>query len=153
MNVITQQYNNLPASKEARLQLALQAIKQDANLSERQAAKIYEVPRSTLADRRAGKQFRRDCTPNSRKLTLLEEELIIHHILSLAARGFPPRLDAVTDMANLLRKQRGQQPVGCNWASNFVRRRPELKVRFNCKYDYKRALCEGSRGYMRLVGL
>jgi RecB family endonuclease NucS len=36
----------------------------------------------------------------------------------------------------------------------FVRRRPELKVKFNRKYDYKRALCEDPqviRDWFRLV--
>jgi hypothetical protein len=33
-------------------------------------------------------------------------------------------------------------PVGQNWAANFVKRRPKLKVKFNYKYDYQRALCE-----------
>jgi hypothetical protein len=32
--------------------------------------------------------------------------------------------------------------VGVNRPSTFVERQPELKVKFNRKYDYKRALCE-----------
>jgi RecB family endonuclease NucS len=35
-----------------------------------------------------------------------------------------------------------------------VKRRPELKVKFNRKYDYKRALCEDPKvieGWFRLV--
>jgi hypothetical protein len=35
---------------EARIQLALKAIKQDVNLSVRHAAAIYNVPYSTLAN-------------------------------------------------------------------------------------------------------
>jgi hypothetical protein len=35
---------------EARIQLALKAIKQDANLSVQRAAAIYNVPYSTLAN-------------------------------------------------------------------------------------------------------
>jgi hypothetical protein len=68
--------------------------------------------------------------------------VIARHILDLDARGFPPRLPAVTDMANSLRAERNMGHVGINWASTFVKRRPELKVKFNRKYDYKRALCE-----------
>jgi hypothetical protein len=30
--------------------------------------------------------------------------------------------------------------VGVNWPSTFVKCQPELKVKFNRKYDYKRAL-------------
>ncbi|EFQ88426.1 hypothetical protein PTT_15699 [Pyrenophora teres f. teres 0-1] len=57
-------------------------------------------------------------------------------------------------MADLLRKERSQPLVGVNWAATFVKRRPELKVKFNRKYDYKRALCEDPeviRGWFRLV--
>ena len=57
-------------------------------------------------------------------------------------------------MADLLRKERGQPPVGINWASTFVKRRSELQVKFNRKYDYKRALCEDFeviQGWFRLV--
>ena len=127
---------------EGDLQLALQAIEQDQNLSERRAADIYNVPRKTLSDRRAGKVSRRDCTPNSMKLLKTEEEVIIQHILDLDSRGFPPRLAAVKDMADSLLAARHQDPVGINWASTFVQRTPELKVKFNQKYKYKRALCE-----------
>jgi len=42
-------------------------------------------------------------------------------------------------MANKLLTARGKDKVGKNWASNFVRRTPELKTRFNRKYDYQRA--------------
>jgi hypothetical protein len=151
---MSQQRNDLPASKEARLQLALQAIKQDATLSQRRAAAIYNVSQSTLSTRRAGTTLRRDCTPNSMKLLKTEEEVIIQHILDLDARGFPPRLAAVKDMADSLLAERHHDPVGQNWAANFVKRRPELKVKFNRKYDYKRALCEDPkaiRGWFQLV--
>jgi len=76
------------------------------------------------------------------KLLLTEEETIVQYILDLAIRGFPPRLDAIRDMADSLLAERHRDPVGENWAKTFVKRRPELKVRFNRKYDYKRALCE-----------
>jgi hypothetical protein len=137
-----QQQDQFPASKEARLQLGLQATKRDANLSQRRAAATYNVSRNTLKRRRAGTPFQRDCTPKSMKLLKLEEEVIVQHILDLDARGFPARLAAVADMANSLRAKRHMDPVGVNWPSTFVKRQPELKVKFNRKYDYKRALCE-----------
>ena len=46
---MSQQPNKLPESKEARLQLALQPIKQDATLSQRRAATIYNVSQNTLS--------------------------------------------------------------------------------------------------------
>jgi hypothetical protein len=57
-------------------------------------------------------------------------------------------------MANSLRAERGLGHVGLNWPSTFVKRQPELIVKFNRKYDYKRALCEDSgvvQGWFSLV--
>jgi hypothetical protein len=64
------------------------------------------------------------------------------HILKPDKRGYPPRRTDVEDMANSLLAERNQPPVGKNWAGTFVKRRPELTIKFNRKYDYKRALCE-----------
>ena len=130
------------ASNERQIQLALQALQQDATLSQQRAAAIYRVPQKTLSDRRAGRPSRADSIAKSRSLTNNEERVIVEHILELVARGFPPRLAAVADMANSLRAERGLGHVGLNWPSTFVKRQPELVVKFNRKYDYKRALCE-----------
>src|SRR4051812_7680502 len=55
-----------------------------------------------ISDRRARKTPRRDCMPNRMKLTKAEEQVLIKHILELDARGFPPTLAAVKDMADQL---------------------------------------------------
>ena len=139
---------------EPQIQLALQALKRDANLTQRRAAALYNVSRSTLSNRLAGKQSQRDCKPKSMKLLVTEEDVIVQHILDLDARGFPPRLAAVKDMADSLLAERHRDPVGQNWAATFVKRRPKLKVKFNRKYSYKRALCEDPKvikGWFRLV--
>jgi RecB family endonuclease NucS len=57
-------------------------------------------------------------------------------------------------MADCLLAQRHHGLVGKHCANNFVQRQPELQVKFNRKYDYKRALCEDPeiiRGWFRLV--
>jgi hypothetical protein len=133
------------ALKERQIQLALWALEQDATLSLRRAAAIYNVPLTTLHHRRAGRPSRVDIMPNSRNLTNAEEQVVVTYILELVARGESPRLAAVTNMANYLREERGLAPVGPQWASTFVSRQEELKVVFNRKYDYRRALCEDPR--------
>ncbi|KAJ8111827.1 hypothetical protein OPT61_g5673 [Boeremia exigua] len=80
--------------------------------------------------------------PNSRGLDNNKEQVIVDHILELDARGFGPWLADVAAMANSLRAERNLGPVGTNWPSTFVKRQLELKVKFNWKYDYKRAKCE-----------
>jgi hypothetical protein len=152
--VMPQRKNAKKPSNEADIQLAVKAIQCDATLSQRRAEKIYRVPQKTLSDRLAGASPRRDCTPNSTKLTSTEELVIVQHILKLDERGYPPRLTDVEDVANSILAERNQPHVGKNWAGTFVKRRPELTVKFNRKYDYKRALCEDPevvQGWFRLV--
>lgn len=108
------------------------------------AAKTYDIPRTTLRRRLDGITARRDCNIRSRKLTPIEESVIIQYILDRDSRGFPPRLRDVEDMANKLLTDRGVGKVGKNWCSKFVKRSPELKTRLNRKYDYQRAKCEDS---------
>jgi hypothetical protein len=144
----------LPSNQEGRILLAIQALKLGQLQSIRAAAKAYDVPYSTLSTRLHGIACRRDMTPNLQKLTLKEEEAIVRYILDLDSRGFPPRPQAVQEMADLLLAERDALPVGKNWTTNFIKRRTELKTKFNRKYDYKRALCEDPviiRDWFRLV--
>jgi hypothetical protein len=90
------------ASHEADIHLAISALDQAQIPTERHAAQTFEVPRTTLQRRRAGKPARRDCQPNSKKLTELEEEVITRYILDLDTRGFSPTYAAVRDMADKL---------------------------------------------------
>ena len=128
--------------KEARILLALQALKQDPKQSVRSIAKAYTLPEASLRYRIKGRPSRRDQPANSRNLTDLEESVLVREVLDLYSRGFPPRLSGIGDMADKLRTTRGASRVGPRWASNFVKRHPELRTRFTRKYDYQRAQCE-----------
>ncbi|KAM5529851.1 transposase [Fusarium oxysporum f. sp. phaseoli] len=132
---------------EARILLALQALQTNPKLSLRCAADIYKVNRITLSRRQNGLQSRRDWIPKSRRLSNLEENIIVQFILDLDMRGFPPRLRAVEEMANRLLADRDALPVGKRWAHNFVKRQPELKTRLFRRYDYPTII----RGWFRLV--
>jgi hypothetical protein len=139
---MSQQFYPVSTDQEGRILLAIQAIKQGQFKNPYSAAASYDVNYSTLRERMNGTPARRDCTPNNRKLTSLEELAIVQYILDLDSRGFPPRPQAVQEMADLLLAERGGTPVGVNWTSNFIKRRTEIKTKFNRKYDYKRAQCE-----------
>src|SRR5690349_14610362 len=102
---------------ESQVILALQALENDPKLSLRAAARIFSVDPMKLSRRRRGQQSRRDIPANSRKLTDLEESVIIQYILDLDAKGFPPRLSGVEDMANRLLAERDAERVGTRWAS------------------------------------
>jgi hypothetical protein len=129
-------------SNEADIQLAISSINARQIQSNRSAAAIYNVAEATLRRRRAGIPARRDCQPNSRKLTKLEQEVITRHIIDLDIRGFAPTYEAVRDMADKLLAARGAGQVGVHWPRNFIKRTGSLKTRFNRAYDRQRALCE-----------
>jgi hypothetical protein len=124
------------SSNEARILLALQALQNNPNLSTRQAATIYEVYYRTLQRRRNGIKSRSDWIPKSRKLSDLEEQIIVQFVIDLDSRGFPSRLRFVEEMANSLLADRNASPVGKRWAYNFIKRQPELKMCIFCRYDY-----------------
>ncbi|KAM9874243.1 transposase [Verticillium dahliae] len=128
-------------SKESQLILALQAMERNPELSMRRAADIFNVPKTTLRRRRNGTPSRRDSPPNSANLNEGEEQAVIRYILDMDSRADPPRPKDVAAMANTLLDERGARRVGINWATSFVKRRPELQTRFFRPYDYRRALC------------
>jgi predicted HTH domain antitoxin len=80
---------NMPKSskssveREGRISLAVKAIQNGQIKSVREAARIFEVPRSTLQDRLNGIKFRKETRANSYKLTPIEEESLVKWILSL----------------------------------------------------------------------
>jgi len=99
-------------SNEAKVILALEALQNDKNLSLRAVAKLYNVPTSTLGDRRASRPIRRDIPANLYSLTDLEEQTIIQYIIELSIRAFPPKLRSIEDIANHLQRKRDIPPIG-----------------------------------------
>ena len=131
-----------PLPKESRIILALEALKKDPKLSVRKAATIYEIPRSSLQHRRAGKQPRPEIPANLRKLTDFKEQVLLERVLDLDTRGFQPQLSDLREMADRLRAARGASGVGPRWANGFVKRHSKVTTRFRRRIDYKRAQCE-----------
>ena len=129
---------------EARVILAIEAIKSSQKLSRRAAAKLYNVPETTLRQRMNGRTPITDYRPVGQLLTKVEEQVVVDYINSLDARGFPPSVGDVEAMVNTILASRGARHVGKQWSYRFVKRRPELKTRFSRAYDFQRALCENS---------
>jgi predicted HTH domain antitoxin len=151
----SQKRQNL-AEQEGRILLAIQAIKEQKKLSIRAAARIYDIPFSTLQARLKGHQNRVDLRANSFKLTEIEENSLKKWVISLDTRGAAPRPYMVEEMANLLLTTRGTTPtqtVGKNWVGNFVKRHPELDTRFSKRYNYERARCEDPKIIMEWFNL
>jgi hypothetical protein len=99
---------------ENRILLATNAIRSTPRLSIRRAAEIYNVPKSTIADRMKGQTAKADSYHGRSNLTKIEEEVIVQYVLDRDSRGFSPRISDVGDMANLLLRKRGARHVGKN---------------------------------------
>ncbi|KAF6525425.1 hypothetical protein HZS61_011220 [Fusarium oxysporum f. sp. conglutinans] len=141
-------------SKEADILLALRVYQDNLKLGLREAARLYNADYWAVRHRRNGMQARCNWVPKSRKLSDLEEQIILQFILDLDSRGFPPRLRGIEEMANRLLADRDTSPVGKRWAANFIKRQPDLKTRLQRRYDYQRARCEDTtiiRDWFKLV--
>ena len=91
---------------EGDILLAISSIDAAQIPSARRAAAIFNVPKATLRDQRAGKPVWRNCKPNLKKLTKLKEEVIIRYILDLDTRRFAPTLGTIRDIADKLLTKR-----------------------------------------------
>lgn len=98
-------------NNERQLNLAIKARQQSPKLSLRAIARVYSVDHRRLGDGLRGVQPRRDSLVKSKKLTNLEEAMLIQHILDLCAKGFPPRLSVVGAMADRLLATRDTRRV------------------------------------------
>jgi hypothetical protein len=97
---------------EGRILLGLQALQNNPKLSLRRAAQIYNVNYWKLRRRNHGIQSQRDSIPKSRKLSDLEEQIIIQFIIDLDSQGFPSRLRFIEKIANSLLADCNALPIG-----------------------------------------
>lgn len=133
------------AEQEGRILLAISALKNDQIRTVAEAARIFNVPRTSLRRRLDGHPFRPEARSNGHKMTRNEEESLIRWILSMDQRGAAPRPSHVQEMANILLSKRGlpvSQTVGKSWVYNFISRHEEIKTRYSRRYNHQRAKCE-----------
>ena len=76
--------------KEGRLALSTQAIQTRQIKSLRQAARLYNIPETTLRMRVRGALPQASANAQKRKLSPTEEQSLVEWILDLDQRGFPP---------------------------------------------------------------
>jgi hypothetical protein len=77
-------------TQEARIILAIKAIRTSKKLSHCSTTKLYKVPYTTLSDRIASRIPRCKLEANCHKLTELEEEVVLRYIFDMDIRGFVP---------------------------------------------------------------
>jgi hypothetical protein len=129
----------MSSQNEGRISLALQAYNSNQISSLCAAASTYDVPLTTLRDRRTSILPRAIAPANSRKFTLEEEQIILQQVLQRSTGGLPLQRVAVEEIANTMlctKNPSRPQKVGKNWVSNFVKRNPRLSSIYNRKMDY-----------------
>jgi len=77
-------------TQEAQIILIIEAIRTSKKLSRRKAAKTYNIPKTILHNRIAGRIPCSNTRSAVQNLTKLEEQIIINHILDRDSRGFSP---------------------------------------------------------------
>ena len=131
--------------KEARIKDAINAVrkKQIRNITD--AARIFEVPRSTVADRVHGRTPRVETRANCHKLTTAEEEALPTWLLDMDARGYPLTPSNIRSAALLLLQARhpsNEVAIGVNWISRYINRTERIQGKYTRRYDHQRAKCE-----------
>jgi hypothetical protein len=121
----------LDLTQVQRMELALAALVASGtkpnghpNLSIRQTAILYEVPRSTLTDRWNGTLTRKEGHAHELLLTPAQEEVLVDWIKVMGHRGIPLTATAITDYVTHIVGQ-----VGESWVRHFKARHPELNLK------------------------
>jgi hypothetical protein len=131
--------------QDGKILLAIKALQNEDIPYITAAARVYNVPRSTLRDRVNGALAKPTTRGNRLKLTQLDEKVLTKWVVSMNDRGAAPRPPMVRTMANLLLAATGNDVVGKCWVTNFIKRTPEIQTRFSRRYNYSRALQEDPR--------
>ena len=130
------------SSNEGNILLAISAFKSHQFTSIREAARTYNVSKTTLTRRICRGTAREHYIPLNKNLTKAEEEVLVREILKLDSQGLSPTISFVKEMADTICKVRGAPPVGVNWTQRFIQRTPALSVKLGRAYECQRKLYE-----------
>jgi hypothetical protein len=127
------------AQIEENIQKAIIALQLKEFKSIRLAAEHFEVAKSTLASRMAGRKSRTQSHEHVQILSNAEENTLARWITRLTATGFPATPMLVKEMAEEIRMRRVQlassrttlqtnpTPIGHEWIYRFLKRHPNFK--------------------------
>ena len=124
--------------REERIQKALEAFRSGQEPSLRAAAESYGILKTTLCNRYNNQTgTRQEANRQRQLLSPAQEDVVVAWIQKLDDWGFPPRLDMVRGMAEMLARP---QPIGKHWLSRFLNRHPELSSKYSEQLNRQRAL-------------
>ena len=116
------------ADRKERIDLAVAAVKD--GMSQRAAAKIYAISRTTLAARLASQLNKRTAHETEQFLSPSLENYLVKVILDLKKAGKTPLRIKVKQIAIYILKKQGMlEKVRKYWVRRFLKRHPELKIK------------------------
>ena len=136
---MTRPKNSERVKAEARIQEAIKAMKNDKKYTLCQAARDFNIPRSTLQHRVNGTKPRNKAQEDRMNLTHNEESELAQWITTLTGRDYAPRYNTVRELAEIIRNRRvkgindesiqlvNYEPFGRDWVARFLSRHPHLE--------------------------
>ncbi|UPX10142.1 uncharacterized protein EKO05_0000813 [Ascochyta rabiei] len=113
--------------REVAIQSAIADLNSGVFTSQRQAAKAYSVPRSTIQERLSGRQPNAIAHHQQQRLTPEQEQFLVNWILEEDSRAQPPSHPRVREMATLILHMNGDyEPLGHKWVTHFITRNPRV---------------------------
>ncbi|KZL67132.1 transposase [Colletotrichum tofieldiae] len=130
-------YSLMVQYTEDELNQALEAI---ANgVSQRQAARIYGIPKTTLQNRITGTQTRASAFEDLQRLSISQEAKLASWVQIQADLGLAPTHQQLKEFAQRILHAMGDtQPLGKRWVNAFIRRNPSIKVQRSRSIDSRR---------------
>ena len=138
---IKERSNRILLDREARIEKAIKAYRDNKFTSIGEAAIAFDLPKSTLGHRLQGRENRQKAHEDQQLFTPAAEKAIVQWILKLDDYGFPPRIDRLWSLVHVLandKGQGGQDQIGKNWMTRFLNRHPVLTTKFAQRLDRQR---------------
>ena len=109
------------------LQNALADIR--GGMSAARAARVWNVPRTTLGNRLHGTEPMKVAKAHSQRLSPSQEEGLVQWIRIQGTIGYPPTHATIRFIASRILAHDGDpRPLGRNWMEGFLRRNPSVKT-------------------------
>ena len=133
-------------SHNDRIELAIADLESQACLNYTDAAKKWNIDRSTLSRRHRGVTGSKEdhYSYTLKALTDVQEKVLVRYINDLSARGLPP----IPQIVKNLTKELAGKDVGRNWVGRFVeRKKTVLKSIYLTPIDHQRKVSDNSHHY------
>lgn len=111
----------------------------NSDISVRQAAQKWGVPKSTVSNRLRGQTALADQIQPDQHLSKNQETNLASWILRQESLGYAPSHSQIRACVLALLKQQGSEPaLGVNWVSRFIQRHPKLRTKTGRRQEANR---------------